>query len=124
MLNSHCLYPNRRRRMLPREEECPVAESLLETLYRSRPEGLPALVDSVPPALRAILAVYCFRREHLRSLALAIASTCEENDLAMVAGRLGFAIFAKAHEAPPQAPNPKVTLCRKPLRHFVAQDLV
>jgi hypothetical protein len=110
--------------MISQEEECPVADSLLGTLYRSGPEGLPVLVESIPSSIRAILAVYCFRREHLRSLGLAIASTCDVDDLVKFAGKLGAAIFAQAHEVQERSPISRITLCREPLRHFVEQDLV
>jgi len=62
--------------MPAQEEECPVDDSLLGELYRSSPQGLHALVETVAPRVRAMLALYCYRRSHLSQLALAIASTC------------------------------------------------
>jgi hypothetical protein len=109
--------------MIPQEEGCPVSDNLLGMMYRAGPEGLPELVKSVPAAVRALLAIYCFRREHLRSLGLAIASTCDEGDLTEHGGKMGSAIIAEMRR-PTSTPSPKITLCREPLRHFVMQDLV
>ena len=60
----------------PSEELCPISDDELGRLYRSSPEGLDALVQSVSPGIRALLAHYCSRRAHLFSLGLTIAKTC------------------------------------------------
>jgi hypothetical protein len=85
---------------IPQEEDCPVPESLLGDLYRASPEGLHALVESVPAQVRAMLAVYCCRRTHLATLGLAIASTCERNELIKSGGEFGLVLFAQSREAP------------------------
>ena len=90
----------------PSEDFCPVSERLLGRLYRSSPEGIAALVRSVPPSTRAMLAYYCSRRVHLEDLGLTIAATCTEEDLYDVAGRAGWDLFARA----------KVTKTREPQR--------
>jgi hypothetical protein len=108
--------------MLPQEEECPVADSLLGTLYRSSPAGLRELVDTISTFNRAVLAVYCYRREHLRPLGLAIASSCDEDDLVAVAGMLGAAIFMQSGVVEP-AKTSKITLSHETLRYF-ERDLV
>src|SRR3954451_21732305 len=97
---------------IPQEEVCPVPESLLGDLYRASPEGLHALVESVPAQVRAMLAVYCSRRTHLATLGLAIASTCERNELIRSGGQLGAAIFVQSRTIPHVAPEKrrKVTL--------------
>ena len=56
-------------------ESCPVREELLGEMYRASEQGLPMLVESVAPNVRAMLALFCYRRSHLHSLALAIAAT-------------------------------------------------
>jgi hypothetical protein len=83
------------------EELCPVTESLFGRLYRSSPEGVTALVKSVPGDTRAMLAVYCYRRAHLQTLGLAIAETCSEDDLQRFGGRMGVELLARAQAAKP-----------------------
>ena len=78
------------------EESCPVPESVLGQLYRASPKGLAVLIDTVSPNVRALLAVYCYRRAHLASIGLAIAASCEEDDLAMHGGNLGVDLFVKS----------------------------
>ena len=58
------------------EDVCPIREELLGELYRANKLGLPVLVATVPPHLRAMLALFCYRRSHLHSLGLAIAASC------------------------------------------------
>ena len=82
------------------EESCPVPESLLGQLYRVTPQGLPALIDAVPANTRAMLAVYCYRRAHLASLGIAIAASCEEDDLAEHGGNLGSYLYEKSRKTP------------------------
>src|SRR3954453_12771054 len=84
----------------------PVAESFLGTLYRSSQEGLSALLISFPQ-----------RSGHPSDLLFPQGASPVSDarksplpDLAVVAGRPGSGI-SKAHQASPQAPNPKVT-CR------------
>lgn len=81
---------------LSSEEFCPVSETLLGQLYRSSPEGIAVLVQTVPATTRAMLAYYCSRRAHLESLGLSIAGTCSQEDLYDVAGRAGWDLFARA----------------------------
>ncbi len=78
------------------EESCPVSDNLFGRLYRSSPEGLAALIETVSADTRAMLAVYCYRRAHLQALGLSIASTCSEYDLQRYGGRLGTELFAAA----------------------------
>ena len=53
---------------------CPVRDELLGEMYRASEHGLPKLVESVSPDVRAMLALFCYRRSHLHQLALAIAA--------------------------------------------------
>ena|ERR1043166_496328 len=112
---------------IPQEEECPVPDSLLGDLYRASPEGLHALVESIPSRTRAMLALYCYRRSHLSSLALAIASTCERGDMIAAGGQLGAVVFEQSRLAPkvPEEKRRKVTLSNGTfMKLIVAQDLV
>lgn len=78
------------------EEPCPVPESLLGELYRASPHGLESLIETVSPEVRAMLAVYCYRRAHLASIGLAVAASCDEYDLTVQGGLPGADLFAKS----------------------------
>jgi hypothetical protein len=109
------------------EEPCPVRESLLGELYRASPEGMHTLVETIPANVRAMLALYCYRRSHLSGLALAVASTCERAELVSAGGELGSVIFAQSRKAPEavQEKRRKITLSRgSAFSLVVAQDLV
>jgi hypothetical protein len=58
-----------------------VSDSVLSRLYQASPEGMAVLVKTVLPQSRAALAVYCLHREHLSSIGLVIAASCERRDL-------------------------------------------
>jgi hypothetical protein len=108
---------------------CPVPDELLGEMYRSGEHGLPRLVESVSPELRARLALFCYRRSHLYSLSLAIAASCNERDLIQCGGRVGSTLYALSRDgAPRSAPSPAsfnkkpITLSTKPLSSFVPID--
>jgi hypothetical protein len=107
---------------------CPVGDEMLGALYRASAHGLPALIDSVPPLTRAMLALFCYRRSHLQPLALAIAASCEERHLVHWGAALGSVLYAKAKSADARAIEPapgrsKITLPTKPLARFARVDL-
>src|SRR6201988_3022259 len=77
---------------------CPVRDELLGELYRASEHGLPKLVESVSPEVRAMLARVCYRRSHLHTLALAIAASCSERDLIKLGGRVGSTLYALSRE--------------------------
>lgn len=81
-------------------DACPVADELLGSLYRDSEHGLPLLVESVSADVRAMLALFCYRRAHLHSLSLAIAATCTEHDLVVQGGMAGSTLYAQSREAP------------------------
>jgi hypothetical protein len=105
------------------EETCPVPESVLGQLYRANPHGLDALIATVPPQTRAMLAVYCYRRAHLASVGLAIAASCDEDDLALHGGNLGADLFVKSRTAEAVAETylsqrRKISLSSGPIRQL------
>jgi hypothetical protein len=111
------------------DEACPVGDELLGELYNASKLGLPVLVSTVPPNVRAMLALFCYRRSHLHTLGLVIAASCDEDDLVKWGGKLGAAIFAKSREAPqPEsfeskyATRRKITLATGPLRNMLPFD--
>jgi hypothetical protein len=79
-------------------DACPVGDDLLGQLYRTNEDGLAALVKSVGPETRAMLALYCYRRSHLHAMGVAIAASCEERDLIQLGGRVGTMLFAMSRE--------------------------
>lgn len=101
---------------------CPVRDELLGEMYRASEQGLPRLVESVSYDVRAMLALFCYRRSHLYSLALAIAASCSERDLIQLGGRVGSTLYALSREPAARAApslaygNRKpITLSTKPL---------
>jgi hypothetical protein len=105
---------------------CPVREELLGELYRASQNGLPQLVESVSSEVRAMLALFCYRRSHLYSLALSIATSCNERELIQLGGRVGSTLYALSREAPTTRSAPSssygnrkpITLSTKPLSTF------
>lgn len=105
---------------------CPVQDDLLGAMYRANENGLPQLVESVSSDVRAMLALFCYRRSHLHSLALSIAASCDERELIQLGGRVGSTLYALSHETATARPattssygNRKaITLSTKPLTTF------
>jgi hypothetical protein len=111
------------------DEVCPVADELLGELCNANKLGLPVLVSTVPSEVRAMLALFCYRRSHLHALGLVIAASCDEYDLVKWGGRLGAAIFVKSREAPQPKPaesnyaaRRKITLATGPLLKMLPVD--
>jgi hypothetical protein len=104
---------------------CPVRDELLGDMYRANANGLPVLVESVSSEVRAMLALFCYRRSHLHSLALAIAASCSERELIQLGGRVGSTLYALSRE-PATRTTPSssyghrkpITLSTKPLSTF------
>jgi len=111
---------------IPLEDEpCPVADQMLGEMYRASAHGLNELIATVSPTARALLAVYCYRRAHLASIGLAIAATCEKDDLTSLGGNAGATLFERSREPPKSAPidthafgRRKITLATEPLRQL------
>jgi hypothetical protein len=107
-------------------DSCPVGDELLGQMYRASEHGLPTLVESVSSDVRTMLALFCYRRSHLHSLALSIASSCTERELVHFGGRVGQTLYALSREAPasragaPASHNGRkpITLSTKPLSTF------
>jgi hypothetical protein len=104
---------------------CPVRDELLGEMYRANANGLPVLVESVSSEVRAMLALFCYRRSHLHGLALSIAASCTERDLIQLGGRVGSTLYALSREpAARSTPSSSyghrkpITLSTKPLSTF------
>jgi hypothetical protein len=108
---------------------CPVNDDLLGAMYRANEHGLPQLIASIAPDVRAMLAMFCYRRSHLHALALSVASSCTERDLIQLGGRVGSTLFALSREA--RLPHvaaashglrKPITLSTRPLTTFAPLD--
>ena len=112
-------------RALLEDEPCPVPDEILGKMYRSSAHGLNELIATVSPTARVLLAVYCYRRAHLASIGLAIAATCDKDDLSLYGGNAGTVLFERSREDP-QASSPdthssrrrRITLAEGPLRQL------
>jgi hypothetical protein len=93
---------------------CPVRDELLGEMYRANESGLPRLVETVSPDVRAMLALFCYRRSHLHSLAVAIAASCNERDLIESGGRVGSTLYALSRERAAKS-SPSLSGGRKPI---------
>jgi hypothetical protein len=108
---------------------CPVRDELLGEMYRANENGLPRLVESISSDVRAMLALFCYRRSHLYSLALAVAATCSEQELVEFGGRVGSTLYALSREPAARAVpssaygnRKSITLSTKPLSTFAPDD--
>ena len=108
---------------------CPVRDELLGEMYRASEGGLPRLVETVSPDVRARLALFCYRRSHLHALAMAIAGSCSERDLIMLGGRVGSTLYALSREPAARVASVSsgngrkpITLSTKPLSTLAPLD--
>jgi hypothetical protein len=110
------------------DDVCPVREELLGELYRANDLFVPDFVSTLAPDIRASLALFCYRRSHLHSIGLAIAASCDEDNLVWAGGSVGAFIFTCSREAAPQkvlsprADRRKITLATGVLRVFAGDD--
>ena len=111
-------------------DSCPVRDELLGEMYRANEHGLALLVESVSSDVRAMLALFCYRRSHLHALALSIALSCTERELVHFGGRVGTTLYALSREAPASRTTTSssyngrkpITLSTKPLSTFTPID--
>jgi hypothetical protein len=110
-------------RVLLEDESCPVPDQLLGEIYRASPHGLGELIATVSPRARVLLALFCYRRSHLASIGLAIAATCEKDELTWLGGNAGAALFERSRETPKSTQidihsHRKITLPTGPIRRL------
>jgi hypothetical protein len=110
------------------DDVCPVRDEFLGELYRANDLFVPGFVSTLAPDIRASLALFCYRRSHLHSIGLAIAASCDEDNLVWAGGSVGAFIFTCSREAAPQkvlsprADRRKITLATGVLRMFANDD--
>ncbi len=92
--------------------DCPCSSTLVGALYRATPDQYEGVIETIPLDVRAVLALYCYRRAHLQAIGLAIAATCEESDLRVHGQSAGSALFHRARQIH-QDPLPSAFRVRK-----------
>ena len=110
------------------DDLCPIRDELLGELCRANDLYVPDFVYSLAPDVRASLALFCYRRTHLHSMGIAIAASCDEDNLVWAGGSVGGFIFACSRETATQkmlsrrADRRKITLATGVLRVFADDD--
>jgi hypothetical protein len=110
------------------DDVCPISDDLLGELYRANDLFVPGFVSTLPPDVRASLALFCYRRSHLHSMGLGIAASCDEDNLVRAGGSVGAFLFVSSREVPQQAVSSprsnrrKITLATGVLRMFSNDD--
>jgi hypothetical protein len=110
------------------DDVCPISDDLLGELYRANDLFAPSFVSALPPDTKALLALFCYRRSHLHSRGLAIAASCDEDNLVWAGGSVGEFVFTCSREAAPskvlspRADRRKITLATGVLRVFADDD--
>jgi hypothetical protein len=97
-----------------------VSEELIGRLHRATEDSVLDIVAAFRANERASLAMYCYRKSHLRGIGLAIAATCDLKSLVQEWGSiLGRSIFAQSRERSEESaarmgmrPRPQITLAR------------
>jgi hypothetical protein len=96
-----------------------VPEELIGRLHRATETTLLDLMEKFTPQERANLAMFCYRKAHLRRIGLSIAATCDLPSLVQQWGTvLGQAIHAQSRDGgvdpdPVRVTHrPKITLAR------------
>jgi hypothetical protein len=85
-------------------------------LYRSQGHQVAELVSNLAADQRAMLALFCYGRAHMRDIGLSIAATCDSPTLIETGGpAVGQALFDLSRkrsepEAKPRFGRPKITL--------------
>lgn len=77
-------------------DDCPVPEFVFAQLVSASLETASTLVENLPETQRSRLAVYCYRRAHLRALGLTIAARCSKRSLVEESGYAGELIHFQA----------------------------
>jgi hypothetical protein len=84
------------------DDVCPVRDELLGELHRANDLFVPGFVSTLAPDIRALLALFCYRRRHLHSMGISIAASCDQGSLVWAGGGVGAFLFASSRELPRQ----------------------
>jgi hypothetical protein len=109
---------------IPDDDIC-ISDELIGRLHYATEDRALDLVAAFTANERASLAMFCYRKSHLRRIGLAIATTCDLHSLVQQWGTvLGRAIFAQSRERSEEPgrmgvrPRPKITLARSVGRYY------
>jgi hypothetical protein len=101
------------------DDDALVPEELIARLLQASESAILDLSQEFEPTDRANLAMFCYRKAHLRQIGLSIAATCELSTLVQAWGTgLGRALFTQSRDrtAAPEGVSshrrPKITLAR------------
>src|SRR6202022_8917 len=83
------MLPDRR---MSEDEVCPIRDELLGELYRADENRVSDLDATITPDIRARLAPSCYPRSHPHTRGLAIAGSCDQDDLVRSGGRRRLAL--------------------------------
>jgi hypothetical protein len=73
--------------------DCPVNSETVGRLAKADPRALPDMVDGIPEATRARLAVWLYGRSHTHEVGVRIAATCDGSSLRRAGGLIGNALY-------------------------------
>ncbi len=82
------------------DNHCPVPLETLGTLYRTDEFVVAELLDTIPEATRARLAVYLYGRSHTHALGIQVAATCESEALRNASGVVGGILYDLSRKPP------------------------
>jgi hypothetical protein len=82
--------------------DCPVPPETVGRLIRSDPDGAAYLLDGIPEATRARLAVWLYGRSHTYELGIRVAATCEGATLRRAAGLVGTVLYDLSRRPAPR----------------------
>ncbi|MCJ2120072.1 hypothetical protein MKK65_26455 [Methylobacterium sp. J-001] len=73
--------------------DCPVSPETVGQLAKADPEAARLLLDGIPEATRARLAVWLYGRSHTHEIGVRVAATCEGATLRRAAGLVGNLLY-------------------------------
>lgn len=73
--------------------DCPLPLELVARIIRTDPAALPGLLDGIPEAIRARLAIWLYGRSHTHEIGVRVAATCEGRSLRQEAGLIGEQLY-------------------------------
>jgi hypothetical protein len=105
----------------PWDDEQIVPDDLIGRLYGAAKSAVADVMVGYSSDQRANLAMFFYRKAHLRPIGLAIAATCDFPTLVQVWGPArGQALFDQSHDCALASPTkqPKITLAKFPTFHL------
>ncbi|MGH1574578.1 hypothetical protein ACRAWG_32940 [Methylobacterium sp. P31] len=73
--------------------DCPVPPETVGRLIKADPESAAFLLDGIPEATRARLAVWLYGRSHTHEIGVRVAATCEGTSLRRASGLIGNVLY-------------------------------